>query len=611
MEKPTTDRRCVCRIGHLAYDRSKWLTMATCCALVWLLVFVGAAGASDSAIAQERNDIKAADTSSPRATLKSFIDVCNEIHRVIQAKKYLDRTAPEHAELSARALDCIDMSELPAFAREELAGEVAVCLKEILDRVELPPWEDIPGSEDIERAGGFEKLSHWRIPGTRITIARVEEGPHRHEYLFSPGTVERAVTYFRHIESKEYRKEGSGPEVSKNLYQWYVSVPGHPALAAIVSRLPERMQRGRTWGLANWKWPGLLVVLLIAIAVMVVAYRLQASFTRRWRGMGVARHWVTILCPIVAMLVPFAFEYITQHYLTVRGTPLYIVSFFASTTAFIAALVVVFGVSNRVAESIIALPQINPLGLNAQLIRIISKLFSIVAATVLFLAGGQYLGIPVATLLAGAGIGGLALAFGAQDTLKTLFGTVMLMADKPFRVGERIIFGEYDGVVEDIGLRSTRIRLLTGHQVTVPNGKLAGTDIENVGRRPHIRKIADIHIPLDTPREKLEKAIAIIRAALDNHEGMDPEFPPRVFFTDFAATAFNIRVIYWYNPPNYWEFLAFGEKVNLDICRAFEEQGIQFSLPFRVTHTSINSEEKPIEVRMVGPENGTGAILGK
>ncbi len=265
----------------------------------------------------------------------------------------------------------------------------------------------------------------------------------------------------------------------------------------------------------------------------------------------------------------------------------------------VAAMVVVFAVSNRIAESIIASPQINPHGLNAQLIRIVSKLTSLVVATVLFLIGGQYLGIPVATLLASAGIGGLAIAFGAQDTLKTLFGTLMLMGDKPFRVGERIIFNEYDGVVEDIGLRSTKIRLLTGHQVTIPNDELARSDIENVGRRPHIRKIADIHIPLDTPRERLEKAIEIIRAALDNHEGMDPEFPPRIFFTDFNPTAFNIRVIYWYNPPKYWDFLAFSERVNLDIFRAFEEQGIQFSLPLRVTHTSIESKAKPVEVEIV------------
>ncbi len=564
-----------------------------------LLLFSCSAVGSDSTAALEDEEITVADTSSPRATLKSFIDGCNEIYELIHAKKFLDRTAPEQNELVARILDCIDTSELPAFTREERAGEVAVCLKEILDRVKLPPWDEIPDTEDIEKAGGFEKLSHWRIPGTRITIAHVEKGSRRHEYLFSPGTVERAARYFHQVQPKEYRKEGDGPEVSENFYQWYFSVPGHPALAAIVSWLPERMQRGRTWGLANWKWPGLLVTLLTAITLMVVAYRLQAYFARRWRKKGLARYWLTILFPIAAMLVPLVFGYVTWNHLTVRGTPLYILTFLSTTTTFFAALVVVFGVSKRIAESIIASPQINPHGLNAQLIRIVSQTFSIVATAILFIVVGQYLGIPIATLIAGAGIGGVALAFGAQDTLKTLFGTVMLMADKPFRVGERIIFGKYDGVVEDIGLRSTKIRLLTGHQVTIPNGELAGTDIENVGRRPHIRKISDIHIPLDTPREKLEKAIAIIRAALNSRKGMDPEFPARVFFTDFVPTAFNIRVIYWYNPPNYWDFLAFSEKVNLEILRAFEEHGIQFSLPFRVAYTSVKSEEKPIEVRMV------------
>jgi MscS family membrane protein len=81
---------------------------------------------------------------------------------------------------------------------------------------------------------------------------------------------------------------------------------------------------------------------------------------------------------------------------------------------------------------------------------------------------------------------------------------------------------------------------------------------------------------------------------------MDPDFPPRAFFTDYLPAAFNIRVIYWYNPPNYWDFLEMSEKVNLAIFRAFEEQEIQFSMPARITHTSLASKEKPVEVKMVG-----------
>jgi len=131
--------------------------------------------------AQEHGEIRAADTSSPRDTLKSFIDACNELNEIIQSEKFFDRTNPEHAGVGQRILDCIDMSKLPAFAREDRASEVATCIKEILDRVTLPDWDQIPDTKEIESAGGLEKLSRLRIPGTRITIARVEQGPQKHE----------------------------------------------------------------------------------------------------------------------------------------------------------------------------------------------------------------------------------------------------------------------------------------------------------------------------------------------------------------------------------------------------------------------------------------------
>jgi len=548
--------------------------------------------------AQERGEIKAADTSSPRDTLKSFIDACNELFEIIQSEKFFNRANSEHAGLSQRIADCIDMSELPGFAREERAGEVAACIKEILDRVELPAWDQIPDTKEIESAGGLEKLSIWRIPGTRITIARVEQGPEKHEYLFSPGTVDRAVKYFKSIESKPYRTEG--PARSEGLFRWYMSAPGHPALAAIVQRLPERMQHHRTLGLATWKWPGLIVSLLIAIAVMGTAYRMQLALTNRVRGKSVFKYCLTIAMPIIAMLTPLVFKNFAQDYLTVRGYPLYVIGFGANLVALLAAIVVIFAASRRIAEIIIASPRINPQGLNAQLIRITSQLMSVVAIVTLFLVGGQYLGINIGTLLASAGIGGIALALGAQDTLKTLFGTLSLMADKPFRVGDRIQFKTYDGIVEDIGLRSTKIRLLTGPLVTVPNDQLAGSDIENIGRRKYIRRNAEIHIPLDTAREKVEKALAIIREKLADHEGMDPEHPPRVFFDEFHADAFVLRFFYWYSPPDYWEFKAFGERLNLEIFHAFEEQGIQFSLPSRHSYWKQDQKQGPLDVQVFG-----------
>ncbi len=573
----------------------------------WLAFVCCLAAGPEIAVAEDVERFRAADTSSPRATLKSFIEACNELHELITTSpQYYDRADPDHIALSERVLDTIDDSELSAFAREDRTAEAAVAIKEILDRVRLPPWNEIPGAQEIAARGGLEKLTDYRLPGTRITISRVEKGRRRHEYLFSPGTVERAIRYFQRIEARPYRSEG--PPVSKDFYRWYLSAPGHPALALFVERLPEDLRLGRTLGLANWKWPGLLVALVIALTLVTLAYRSYVVLGNRVREEGLVRYWLpkywlTMVFPIAAMLIPLAFEHVAYRHLTVRSRPLYVVGFASTLAALLASLVVIFGVGSRIAASVIASPNINPAGLNAQLIRITARLASVLGGVIVFIVGGQYLGIPVATLLTSAGIGGVALALGAQDTLKTLFGTISLLSDKPFRAGERIVFRDYDGIVEDIGLRSTKLRLLDGKQVTLPNDMLASNDVANVARRPYIRRVGEIHIPLDTPCERVERAVAILRDELHEHEGMDPDRPPRVFFREFAPGAFSIQFIYWYAPPHRWKFLAFNEKLNFNVFRRFEAEGIQFSLPFRHSFWKHDDEQGPIDVNLVGDDS--------
>jgi MscS family membrane protein len=536
--------------------------------------------AGHAALAQETETaLTQADTSSPRATLQSFIDACNEFHRVKQDAWHFDRRSSLHRPVVRRIVDCLDTRELPDFAREDIAGQAAVCLKEILDRVPLPPFEEIP-AEDTEN---FEELSRWRIPGTRITIGKVEEGPQKHEFLFTPGTVARAVDNYEELEHLAYRT--TGPDVSPGLYRWYSSAPGHPVIASVVSRLPE-WTRDRKYGLAVWQWIAMLIALLIAIVIMTLAYWIQGRLASRWRETHAGRYGLTILFSVGAALVPLLFSHVVETDLTVRGTPLYVTSFIANLVALVGAIIVVLAGSTRIAAIIIASPQVNPKGLNAQLIRIACKVGSIAAAVVIFLEGGRYLGIPVTTLLASAGIGGLAIALAAQDSLRTLFGTLMLLADKPFRVGERIVFGRYDGEVEEIGLRSTRIRLLTGHLACIPNDELTRTDVENVGRRSHIRHTATICLPSDTPPAKVRRALEIVRTALDHHEGMEDEYPPRVFLRDLNESSVGIAIWYWYHPPEYWEYLAFTEKLNLRIMEELEADGIPFAAPALTVHTA-------------------------
>jgi MscS family membrane protein len=185
----------------------------------------------------------------------------------------------------------------------------------------------------------------------------------------------------------------------------------------------------------------------------------------------------------------------------------------------------------------------------------------------------------ITSIIAGLGIGGLAVALAAQDTLKHFFGSVVLVGDKSFDIGDRIVIDGFDGPVESVDLRSTRIRTLEGHLVTIPNGELANKTIQNIGKRPYIRRLANITITYDTSPGKVREAKQILEDILKDHEGMDPEFPPKVYFSEFNADSLNLIMLYWYHPPDYWKYMDFTEKVNLEIFEQFNDAGIEFAFP--------------------------------
>ena len=198
---------------------------------------------------------------------------------------------------------------------------------------------------------------------------------------------------------------------------------------------------------------------------------------------------------------------------------------------------------------------------------------------------------PITSILAGLGVGGLAVALAAQDTIKNFFGSLVIFADHPFQLGDRIVANGEDGTVEEVGMRSTRIRTLDGHLVTVPNGELANQMIRNITKRPYIKRVANIGVTYDTPPEKVELAIKIIQEFLDTHnEKMHPDFPNRVFFNNFNDCSLNIMVIYWFAPPMYWDFLEFDQQFNMHVLRRFNEEGIEFAFPTQTIY--LQNEEQ-------------------
>lgn len=233
--------------------------------------------------------------------------------------------------------------------------------------------------------------------------------------------------------------------------------------------------------------------------------------------------------------------------------------------------------------------------MNKMFIPVIRKSLHVIVVVLILIQIIQILSDkPITTIVAGLGIGSLAIALAAQDTLKHFIGSFVIAGDKPFEIGDRVVVDGHDGPVESIGLRSTGIRTLEGHLVTIPNGELANRTIQNIGKRPYIRRLANITITYDTEPENIQKAVDIIKDILDNHEGMDPEIPPRVYFSDFNSDSLNLLVLYWYHPPDYWKYMEFSEKVNFEIIKRFNEAGIEFAFPTQTLYLA-GDKKRPLD----------------
>jgi len=196
----------------------------------------------------------------------------------------------------------------------------------------------------------------------------------------------------------------------------------------------------------------------------------------------------------------------------------------------------------------------------------------------------------ISALVAGLGIGGLAVALAARDALANLFGSVTIFSDRPFQLGDRVKIGEHVGNVEEVGFRSTRIRTLMGHQVVIPNSVVANEMVENIGRRPYLKRVLDVTVTYDTPPEKLQRGVEIIRRMLDARgEHFPPDLPPRVYFSDFNAASLNVVVYYWFTPPDWWKYLEFNHDFNMELLKRFNEEGIEFAFPTQTLYVKQDS----------------------
>ena len=220
-------------------------------------------------------------------------------------------------------------------------------------------------------------------------------------------------------------------------------------------------------------------------------------------------------------------------------------------------------------------------GTNDPLFMVIRKGIKAFLLVIAVLVTMQNLGVNVTAAVASLSIGGLALGLAAQDTLANLFGAVAIFADKPFRVGDRIRLDHVDGTVENIGLRSTRVRSLDGHLVTIPNKTMGNATITNVTARPNIKTEMNLSITYDTPTEKVRRATVILEEVYRGHAMTADVW---VSFNKFNDSALNLFVVHWWNGVEPKAHLAGLMQLNLEIKRRFEAEGIEFAYPTQTVH---------------------------
>jgi small-conductance mechanosensitive channel len=190
-------------------------------------------------------------------------------------------------------------------------------------------------------------------------------------------------------------------------------------------------------------------------------------------------------------------------------------------------------------------------------------------------------GVDVTTLVASLGVGGIAIALAVQSILGDIFASLSIIFDKPFLVGDFVRVGDYTGSVENIGIKTTRLRSLSGEQLVISNSDMLGSRIQNYGRMYERRATFTLGVTYDTPREKLAKIPEMVREAIEAEEGVRFD---RAHFKEFGAYSLNIDAVYYVLSPDYAQYMDIQQRINLDLHRRFEEEGIEFAYPTQVVH---------------------------
>ncbi|MGD8644022.1 MAG: mechanosensitive ion channel [Chromatiales bacterium] len=545
-----------------------------------LLFSAGIAGAG--------HPLEPLETSSPRATLESFLVVTDEAAR--RFTEYRDAPSPTTQEALIKSLvrgwRLLDLSQVPTASRQQVADDTFVLLWDVIARLQLPELEAIPDATAfMDDDDKVKRPAEWRIPDTEITIAQVAEGPRAGEFLFSPDTVKRASSFYEAVRELPYLR----PMPSDNLVLTDQRLTGWMIPMVWVQSLP---------GWANtpvlnqvvWKWFALLLLLGLALGAVIALSR-WARPRDRERSLGAYMRRLSV--PLGALILAAFLRYFLQNQVNLTGAAVSVPDYLIEVVYGVAVVWLIWLTASWIAEAIIASPRISAESLDANLLRLAARAVGTVAALVLAFEVAHRVGIPVYGLVAGAGVGGLAVALAARSTLENFMGALNLFADHPVRVGDICRYGEAAesgwhpvGRVESIGLRSTKIRKFDRTLITIPNAEFAQLHIVNFGKCDRMLLSTTLGLRYETSDDQLRFVLAELRELLHSHPKTihTVSDPIRVRFVGYGDYSLNVAIRAYIRSTDYNEFLAIQEDILLRMMKLVGRAGTGFAFPSRTLY---------------------------
>ena len=220
----------------------------------------------------------------------------------------------------------------------------------------------------------------------------------------------------------------------------------------------------------------------------------------------------------------------------------------------------------------------------------------LVAISAVLFIGQSIFELNITALLAGAGVVGLAVALAAKDTISNFFGTLVIIADSPFRIGDHVEAGGVSGIVEHVGMRSSKLRTADDTLCTVPNSVLTGGTVKNLSRRGVLKHEWILTLVYDTSPADMELALNILHELMDGFRGEDaPEFAPRICFSGFGDSSLDIHAVVWLKTTSFKEYEDLVGELNSAILKRFSAAGLQFAYPTRTLYVeNISSAPKTL-----------------